>query len=375
MTLRKRTNGASEGGCRNSFKGTSLGSSMALWSTLVLFGIALVLVVKSSDYFVHFAAKIAKRFGVSEFVIGLTLVAIGTSLPELTNAAISAVLGVNEIALGNVLGSNMANLGLSIGFSILLATITVTPRIYRREVLVLLASTTLFILASLDGVISGSEGAAFVLLFLFYLGYVSRIFGTLERSVRPAELNYFVEYVGRAKEVVSLQRMQERYNELQRGAKRFAAAWTGRALLDMFGVIASAGVLIYAADLLVGNAVRLAALLGITSAGVGATIVAVGTTMPELSVSIASVRKGYHRMLIGNIIGSNIVNVMLVIGVTAAILPLQVPLAIMLAAYPLLVASVAFFAYILLRKGTVPKWAGALLLGLYLVFLALMWFL
>lgn len=331
-----------------------------LW-TILIFVLTLWVVVKASGGFVHFAAKIARRLGVSEFVIGLTLVAIGTSLPELMNTIISSIKGESGVALGNILGSNMANLGLSIGLSILLASLLIKPELYRRESMLLALGTAIFALLSMDGELSAFDGSLLVMGFIGYVLVVTRAFREFSNLIKPVELQYFVEYVGKLD-----RHIVEQYRRMQ--TKKFR-----RAAFDVIAALGCAFALILGSNYLLESILSMASLLSITSGAVAATIVAIGTTTPELSVTIASVRKGYHDMLFGNIIGSNLVNLLLIMGLGSMIKAITVPYAIIHTILPLLCVVTALLVLILAFNWRVPRPIGAVFVGAYALFLVLVW--
>ena len=334
---------------------------MSLLMTVLVFIFALALLVKSADAFVHYSARIARRFGISEFVIGLTLVAVGTSLPELANALISSFNGANSLSLGNLVGANVANLCVSLGLATFFARVKVEPKFYQRELLVLAVSTTAFVLAMLDGIITRSEGAVLLVLFVIYLQMVAKVLFDFSRLIDPAELSYFVEHLANLRAKIASVRF---------GAKSIA---TSALAQDTLALLISALVLVVSSDMLVNRALEIALAFGTSITGVGATIIAIGTTIPELSVSIASVRKGYYHLLFGNIIGSNIVNLLLIGGLAASITPILVPAVIIWSTVFLVLATIAGI-YLLSRRGILSRIVGSCLLAFYTCFLAVSWF-
>jgi len=338
---------------------------MSTITTLVVFALALGCLVKSADVFVHYAARIARRFGVSEFVIGLTLVAVGTSLPELANALVSSLRGDNAISFGNLVGANVANLCVSIGLATFFARVKVEPKLYRKELVVLAVATIAFCITTFDGVISRSEGAVLLVLFMIYLQSVAKVLFDFRRLIDPSEMGYFVEHVANLRSKVISIRFGAHGNVLPGKA-------TSALAKDTLALVVSAGVIMFSSVILVSRAHEIALGLGTSVAGVGATIVALGTTLPELSVSIASVRKGYYNLLFGNIIGSNIVNLLLVGGLAATISPMIVPVGSAAGIILLGIATAGGIA-LLSRKGVISRITGATLLLGYVGFLAISW--
>jgi cation:H+ antiporter len=339
---------------------------MSLVVTALIFFVALFALVKSADTFVHYAARIARRFGVSEFVIGLTLVAIGTSLPELANVLISSLRGDNSIAIGNIIGANIANICVSIGLASFLVRVRVEPKYYRRELIVLGVATTVFLVAALDGFVARSEGAVLLVLFAVYLQLVTKILFDFSRLIDPKELEYFVDHLAKLRARIAAVQLFTR--QPVRGPR-----WNPALTKDVLALSVSTMVLVYSSDILVQQAVQFASAFGTSTTAIGATIVAIGTTMPELTVALASVRRGYYHMLFGNIIGSNIVNLLLIGGLAAVILPFAVPAAAVIGLFFLGLATLAVIV-LLSRKGTLSRVVALALLGFYVAFLLASWF-
>lgn len=344
---------------------------MALVTAFFVFLLALFVVVKSSSYFVQFAAKIAKRFGISEFVIGLTLVAIGTSLPELTNMILSSLRNVGDLSLGNVLGANMANIGLTMGICTIIGVIHIIPELYRKEKMILLSSTIAFYFFALNGVVSSLEGFLLVVGFGAYILYITKLFEEFRRYIHPAELAQFIYHLAKVTTIPDLIKKNLR-GGYQYRYKPQTFRWERAVAFELLGAMASAAVLVFAADKLVTGAITIAQLLGLANAAIGATIVAIGTTTPELSVSLASVKKGYHNMLIGNLLGSNVVNILLIVGLGAIIRPLAMTAELTNYALPLVLTATAIFSFSLSKQQQLKKTMGIIFLGIYLVFLGIM---
>ncbi len=268
---------------------------------------------------------------------------------------------MNEIALGNVLGSNMANLGLSVGLSILLATIVIIPQLYRRELVILAFATAALTYFASDGIVSVIEGVLLLVGFGVYLLVITRAFKDFSSLIAPPELDYFVQYLSK----IDVHLLHQ-YRKIK--TKRFRAI-----VNDFLAVAGCAGVLIIGSRLLLFSILDMAKLLGVTSGAVAATIVAIGTTTPELSVSIASVRKGYHDMLFGNILGSNVVNILLILGLGAVLSPIAVPAHVLHFAIPLLCLSTALLLAVLAFPWKVSRVVGVGFLAIYGVFLWTAW--
>ncbi len=263
-------------------------------SALIPFFIGLVLLPVAAEFLVRGSVALANRAGISPLVVGLTVVAFGTSAPELVVSVQSALDGSPGIAFGNVIGSNIANILLILGVSALLKPIPCDPRSFLRDGLVMLGSTALFIIFALTGVIGPMQGGVMLALLAAYLFY-----------------SYWRER--RGKDTADIH--SEEVEELNTFKK------TNLWLIVLFVLGGLAGV-IYGADLLVTGAVELARGFGVPEEVIGLTMVAVGTSLPELATSVMAALRGHSDVALGNVVGSNIFNLLGVIGATALVAPL-----------------------------------------------------
>lgn len=295
--------------------------------TLVLIGIALL--YAGGEALVRGAIALAKRIGLSSLAIGLTVVAFATSAPELAATLLASVQGANEIAIGNVMGSNIANIGLILGATALLRPLLAEGRIVRREIpLMILAGGLLYPVFS-DGEVSRLEGV--VLFTLLVLVVWFQIRGDQLPTVTGEEIE--------------------------------APGWgLGVSLAVVAGGIL---LLVGGAKVLVDGAVGLARVAGIPERVIGLTLVAVGTSLPELASSLVAARKGEADIVLGNIIGSNVFNVLCILGVASMVRPIPVTQA----ALGLDFWVMMFFAFAMLpvlspRLG-LRRWQGVIFLGCY----------
>ncbi len=249
-----------------------------------------------AEWLVRGASGIALASGVKPLVIGLTVVAFGTSAPELVVTMLAAVEGKSAIALGNVVGSNIANLGLILGVTSLILPPKVDSRLIRREVPVMVATTVLLVLVLLDGLVSRVEGGGLVACAVVFTLWLLKT--TSDVPVMASEL------AARKEEVKA---------EAGKGSrvKLIALSVVGLALLVGGG------------KLFVDGASALALSLGMSERVVGLTIVSVGTSLPELATSIVAALRGHSDIAVGNVIGSNIYNVLLILGASAAVNPIE----------------------------------------------------
>lgn len=261
----------------------------------ILAGLAALLV--GGDLLVRGAIALAERFGLSPMVIGLTVVGFGTSSPELVTSLQAALVGSPGIAIGNVVGSNIGNILLILGLSALIAPMVVAPEVLKRDGTVLTLASLLCLFAVLGRQIGPLTGAA---LFAALVAYLTGTIWYERRRTTPAAGMYALEA-----EIVTVPAMS--------------------ALRSALLVLAGLGLTLLGAKLLVSGAISLATSIGMSEAVIGLTIVAIGTSMPELATSVIAARKGHGDVALGNVIGSNIFNILGILGITAIVLPLQVP--------------------------------------------------
>ena len=338
--------------------------------TLLLLCLCTFVLVKSSDKFVEAASRIAKYFGVSEFVIGLTIVAIGTSLPELASSVTASFAGTTELAVGTVIGSNIANIGLLIGLSALAMTIHMSRKAFLRDCSVMVWVASLFYFLSLDGSISRLEGLLLLALLPAYAAMLLRFRPKLGKNLYDLK-GYVIKMYTHS------HRHLRKITDIRKYPQLVSKATSMETYKSKFGegiakdviLLAAACFMIYiSAKYLVQFAVELALFMGVTNNVIGATLIAVGTSLPELSVSISSIRKGYVNILVGNIVGSNIFNILLVAGTASLIAPLNILASTIFVSLPfMMLMAVALFAYTALDK-KLGKLSGAALIGMYSVF-------
>ena len=293
--------------------------------------IGFILLIKGADFFVEGSSSIAKLLRVPSVVIGLTVVAMGTSAPEMAVSVTAAISGKNAIALSNVLGSNLFNLLIVAGACAVVIPLMVNREIIRRDLPFSAGLTALLLLLCLwDKQVSHFDGCLLFGMQIGYLVYLIRKAMTQKNSKdRPNEPN------SRRSPAVSI-------------------------LLIVFGITA----IVWGGDLVVDNASRIAGHFGLSQTLIGLTIVAMGTSLPELVTSIVAARKGEKDMAMGNFIGSNLFNLLGVLGLSAAIHPIQVDIASLYDIGILLISSIA--VWLLCRKqGLLNRNCGMGMLAAY----------
>jgi cation:H+ antiporter len=314
-------------------------------TTLVLVGGFAVLVV-GGELLVRGATSLAKRLRVSPLAIGLTMVSFGTSTPELVTSIQASLVGSPGIAVGNVVGSNTANILLILGFAAVIRPVTVTPAAFRRDGTVLVLASLLCLWATLSGSIGRLVGAAFVACLFIYMiaTYV------LERRRPSASADLQTEAA-------------ESVHPVPGGAIVALASLFGGLILTIVG-----------GKFVVDGALALARGLGVSEAIIGITIVAGGTSLPELVTSVTATRRGRSDVAFGNVVGSNLYNILGILGLTALLQPIVVPQEIAaLDIWVMLFATAVLFA-VALTGWRVTRLEGSLMLGaygLYVTYLAI----
>lgn len=300
---------------------------------LLLLAVGLVLLYVGAEGLVRGSAALAVRLGLTPLVVGLTVVAFGTSSPELVVSLNAALAGRGTLAVGNVVGSNICNVGLILGLSALIRPMKVQAQLIRLDVPIVIGCSLLLVALLFDGGLGRVEGA---LLGLGLAGYVA----------------------------FSLYHARKEKPEVQETISGVARARRGAAWVEGVFVVAGLGALVAGADLFVGGAVVVAERLGVNQAVVGLTVVALGTSLPELATSVVAAIRDEGDLAIGNVIGSNIFNILGILGLTALAHPVQregidlLDLGVMTAAALLLLP--------LMRSGfRLNRWEGALLLACY----------
>lgn len=297
----------------------------------VLLALGFVMLGKGADWFVEGAAGIAMRFGIPQLVIGLTIVAMGTSAPEAAVSIAAAMKGNADITIGNIVGSNILNILIILGLAASIVPIAVARSTVRIEIPFMIAVTALLFYQGRDGSISLADGGVLMVAFAVYMMYLytmamkSNVDSDLEEPGLPL----------------------------------------GRCLLSAVGGLA---LIIAGSNVTVGAATSIATYAGLSERFIGLTIVALGTSLPELFTSVAAARRGNADIAIGNIVGSNIFNILFVVGLSSLIIDIPFASAFNFDTYVALGAAVLLWLCVL-RTQRLQRWAGALMLVCYAAYL------
>lgn len=312
-----------------------------LWSFLVLLS-GLVLLVWSADKFVDGSAATARHYGVSPLFIGMIIVGFGTSVPEMTVSVLAAIQGNPGIAIGNAYGSNITNIALILGATALLRPVQFQSAVLRKELPVLVGVTLLTAWQVSDGELSRADAAVLLLVFAALITW------TIVTNIQNRNGT-----VSAATESIQESGL----------SRRAAITW-------MFvGLV----LIVVSSKLFVWGAVRIAGLMGVSELIIGLTIVAIGTSLPEFASSLAASRKGENDIIVGNIIGSNLFNTLVVIGLAAAVKPMHVDHEVIYRDLP----TMGFLTVLLLlmgfrKRGTaqISRLNGGVLVVIYAIYMA-----
>jgi len=333
-----------------------------------IFIVGLFLLIYGSDVFVESASKLALRMGVSELFIGLTIVAIGTSLPEIVSSITAVVADKPQLAFSNIIGSTIVNLTLVIGISAIASPLASNAVVIDRDAKVMIFSLGTLAVFVLDPITPGMivMWEAFFLLVLF-IAYLSFLFTGREECESCYQFRVFVDYLIRFKFLTSLRGQLVS----SRGNGESDVKEEERSILEKlknpFAIIISAFAIVFGAQLVVSGSDFLTLSFGIQEGVIGFVIIAIGTSLPELTVSINSAKRGFGRLLIGNVIGSNIVNITLGLGIVSLFIPVHVLLVLGNIVMILLTISVALvFFYVIRRDWRVTPSEGILLIIIFI---------
>ncbi len=263
---------------------------------IFIFIIGLILLILSSDFLIESSVKLASLFKLTPLFIGLILIAFGTSAPEAGVGIIAALKNRTEISLGNVIGSNITNIGLVLGICSLLRVLSVEKSFFKREFPFLLSSVVLLYILSLDSVLSRLDGILFLIIFAVFL---------LFSYIKSRD-----EYQRKTEEI-----------ELKKMFRNFVS----KPLVCLIFLFSLLGV-VWGADIMVNAGVRLAKNFKINTWVIAVSVFAIGTSLPELAASLSATVKKVHSISVGNIVGSNIFNILFILGIVSLIRPIKIDL-------------------------------------------------
>jgi len=312
-----------------------------------------ILLAWSADRFVNGASAIARHMGISPLIVGLTIVGFGTSAPELVVSAIAAFTDNTSLAIGNAIGSNVANIGLVLGITAIISPLLIASSILKREYPLMIAAMALVFVVLIDGQLGVLEG---IILFVCLFGVLTWTVSTGIREGRNAPGTHDDALETEFESELALDHIMPKAKAI-------------------FWLLAGGILLVVSSRILVWGATTIATSLGVSDLIIGLTIVAIGTSLPEIAASVASVLKGENDIAIGNVLGSNIFNSLGVIGLAAMIRPTTVSADVLFRDLPVM-TGMAILLYILLysHKGepSLSRKSGFFLLSLYVAYLVIL---
>jgi len=300
---------------------------------LLVFVVSMFILVKASDYFIESAKAIKDFFNISSFIIGVTLVSIGTSLPELVSSLIATIEKSSEIVAGNVVGSNIANILLVLSMAAIFGKkLKLEYKMVHIDLSFLLTATFFAYISLMDGIFTLAEGLFCLFFAIIYIAYL-----------REAQIIYS--------------------SDIKDGKEKKEKPW------KLFFIFISSAVLLYiGAKYVVESVIMLSNLLSIGKDIIAVTAVAFGTSLPEVAVSVNAARKKLYEIAIGNVMGSNIFNILLVLGISSLVSSLIITQNIITLALPMMLVSTLLFLFIIWDK-SMTRWEGLMMFILYLFFI------
>ena len=309
-----------------------------LFLEILLLVVGMVLLIKGADFFVDGSSTIAKAMRIPAVIIGLTLVSMGTSAPELSVSISAALAGSNDLSLGNVVGSNSFNTFLILGISAALIPLIIDDGMKKFDIPIMLGIYALLLVFGFLITPNKLDLFESISLLVLFVGYMTLLFIRVKKDRSVVEEQEDNEVVTKKKVIISI----------------------------ILSIVGLAGI-IFGGDLVVDNASKLAVRFGMSQAMVGLTIVAIGTSLPELVTSIVAAIKKENDIAVGNVIGSNIFNVLLILGATSTILPLSLSNESLIDLVVLFISGL--FVFIISRfSKNIKKWQGVLFILIYIAY-------
>lgn len=309
----------------------------ALATNLLLLAMGVGVLYFGAEWLVRGATRLAGALGVSPIVIGLTVVSMGTSAPELVVCLVAALRGNADLAIGNVMGSNLANIGLILGLTAMVRPLEVAGRVVSREIPIMIAVTVLLFPLLMDGSLGRGDGLVLLVVLGLYLLFINRAAGTEKAEVK-GEFEVYAEEAG--------------------PSARTIGSSLGLILGGSIGLVMGGRAIVMSAE-------YVAQAFGVPDLIIGLTIVAIGTSLPELATALVAAMRKESDIAVGNIIGSNVFNIAAILGVTSTVTPIAVSSHILRAELPAVLALSILSFPVTRMAHKVRRWEGAILLGAY----------
>ncbi|KPU43524.1 inner membrane protein YrbG [Oxobacter pfennigii] len=313
--------------------------------------IGLIIIIKSADFLIDSSSKIAKRYGVSSFIIGITVVAFGTSAPELVVGVVSGITKTNQLALGNIIGSSLSNTGLIVGISAIIMPLQVRDSVVRREIPILLLIQLVLTVMIFNGQLSRLDGIILLIGFIGFMVYIIKDSKESMKILLDVEGDIDTDADGNQ---LTLEKME---NENKENLPRLFS-------ISILSLIS----LLIGGRLTVEGSTNIAQSLGLSETLIGLTVVAIATTMPELITSVMAAVKKEPDIILGNCIGSNIFNILLVLGLSTVISPIPTDMSLWLDIAVMTILTIIIFVISWARK-SIKRQTGIFLLFIYISYL------
>lgn len=297
--------------------------------SFILLLVGFIFLIKGADYFVEGSSNIAKKFKISPMIIGLTIVAMGTSMPELSVSITSSLIGKNDMSLANVVGSNMFNILMALGVSSLIINLPIKKDSIKFDIPFLIGIGILLLLMLFDLKLSIFEGLILIGIFVFYLW----------KTLKPM--------------------LKKRNKDIKENEEKNKSMFK-MIVISLVGIIG----IIIGGDMVVDNASKIAEIFGMSQNLIGLTIVAIGTSLPEFVTSIMAIKKGENEIAIGNVVGSNIFNILLILGVSSVVNPLMINIVGLIDVLFMVASSVLLYLFIRKNKN-LNRYQGITFILLY----------
>ncbi|MCH1961243.1 calcium/sodium antiporter [Romboutsia hominis] len=310
---------------------------------IILFILGFILITKGADIFINYTVIIGKKTNISELVLGATIVSFATTLPELTVSTVASLQGHTTMSLGNAVGSIICNTGLVLGLVAFISPFKVDKNMFFSKSIILLISVFLTILLSIDGNINRIDA---LLLLLMLLVYMYTNYKSVEKDSKTD--------------------LSKNYNRGSINIKETLKI----AVFFIVGLV----MMVLGSKLLVDNGIKIAEIIGIPQGIISLTVIALGTSLPELVSSITAIRKKHHAISVGNVLGANILNIVSVIGISA--IPNDIPILAQTAKidFPFMIALLLILIIPTIKKHKLHRWQGMLMLSTYLLYMATLYY-
>lgn len=316
-----------------------------MFLSVVFLLIGLSVLIVGADYLVKGASSVSKKAGIPPIVIGLTIVAFGTSAPELIVNILAAIKGSTDVAVGNIIGSNISNILLILGTAALIADLRVQKSTVWKEIPFALLAVVVFAVMGADRFFNGNA-----------TDFLSRTDGLIMIGFFIIFLYYTAQIAFKGRAVAN--------KEEDNGIKTYSY------LISFFMIIGGLAALFSGGNLLVENAIKIARMAGLSEMLIGLTIVAIGTSLPELATSIIAVRKGQDDIAVGNVVGSNIFNIFWILGFTSIIKPIPISDTAFFDIMVCVVATLGLFVFMFIgKKHKLKRWQGGIFVLSFVIYM------